>query len=144
MDLLIDTNVIINVLTDREDTYKSECEPILQLCNHNLVRGFIAFHCLPTIWYVLRNYHNRDETRTLIRFVCGIVTVVSASHSQVLEAVENRDFHDFEDCLQDICAQNAGAQYIVTCNNKDFRNAETRAVTPVEMLEILRQSEGQL
>ena len=44
---------------------------------------------------------------------------------------------DFEDCLQDECAQKAGAAYLVTCNKKDFVNAKTHAVTPLEMLEIV-------
>lgn len=31
---------------------------------------------------------------------------------------------DFEDCLQDKCAKDIGADYIITCNVKDFENSE--------------------
>ena len=114
----------------------------MELCALRKMNGFVAFHSLPVIWYVMRKTHSDIETRAWLRVVCRILTIVSATQEQVQHAIEEGNFRDFEDCLQDKCAQNAGAEYIVTCNIKDFRNAETRAVTPDELVKIYRQTEG--
>ena len=143
MVVLIDTNVIINDITGRDDTFGESSTQIMKLCGLRRLNGYIAFHSLSTIWYILRKRPESDR-RFLLGNVCNILTITSATQRQVRDAIANKDFHDFEDCLQDQCAKNAGAEYIVTCNIKDFRNAETRAVTPAEMLDIFRHSGGQL
>ena len=66
-----------------------------------------------------------------------MLTVAGATQEQVREAIKNSDFRDFEDCLQDECAICAGADYIVTCNIKDFRQAKTSAVTPDVFVKML-------
>ena len=51
-----------------------------------------------------------------------------------LSAVQNIDFRDFEDCLQDKCAQAVHANYIITRNVADFVHSSVKAVTPEEFL----------
>ena len=72
-----------------------------------------------------------------LKDICKLLTVAGASHAQVLEAIENVQFKDFEDCLQDRCAKGVKAQYIVTRNTKDFLGSEVPAVLPEEFLEEL-------
>ncbi len=47
---LIDTNVIINFITKRDDFYKDACVEIMKLCAENVFEGYVAFHSLSTIW----------------------------------------------------------------------------------------------
>ena len=89
---LIDTNVIINFITKRDDPYKDACFEVIKLCAENVLDGYIAFHSLSTIWYVIR----KQETE------------------------EN-------------------AEYIVTCNIKDFKNAKTSVVTPDVFVKIIME-----
>lgn len=71
--------------------------------------------------------------------VCEIFTVVSASQGEVIDAINNDEFEDFEDCLQDKCAKAAEADYIITCNVKDFVNGDVEAITPREFLQLLKK-----
>ncbi|MBR0252360.1 MAG: hypothetical protein IJQ57_03305, partial [Synergistaceae bacterium] len=64
--------------------------------------------------------------------------VIGATHDQVINAIDEIQFKDFEDCLQDKCAQNAGVDYIVTCNIKDFDNADTKALAPDEFITMIK------
>lgn len=43
-------------------------------------------------------------------------------------------FKDFEDCLQDECARMVNADYLVTCNLKDFKAAKTKVYNPDEIV----------
>ena len=80
-----------------------------------------------------------DQKRAWLKDVCCVLTVVGASHEQVMEAIGKESFRDFEDCLQDECAQSANADYLITCNKKDFSTAKTKVVTPDEFLQIMGQ-----
>lgn len=48
-----------------------------------------------------------------------------------------KEFRDFEDCLQDRCAQGIGAGYIITRNVADFNGSEIPAITPEDFLRVI-------
>lgn len=127
---LIDANVIINFITKRDDPYKEACFEVMKLCAENFFEGYIAFHSLSIIWYVIRKHETEEKARAWLYNICEILTVTNATQEQVKEAIDNSNFRDFEDCLQDECAVHANAEYIVTCNIKDFQNAKTTVVAP--------------
>lgn len=133
MVLLIDTNVLLNYLTNREDSNLKSSVQIIKMCAHGKFNGFIAFHTLSTIWYVLRGREDSVRRQNL-KDICEIFTVASTSQEEVLHAIDNKSFLDFEDCLQDKCAKAVGADYIITCNTNDFKNSEVLAITPADFI----------
>jgi len=56
---------------------------------------------------------------------------------EVLDAINRTAFLDFEDCLQSKCALEAEADFIITCNGKDFLNSEVKALSPNQFLNLL-------
>lgn len=73
-----------------------------------------------------------------LKDICSILTVAGASRVQVLEAIDNVQFKDFEDCLQDECARTVNADCLVTCNLKDFKAAKTRICSPEEFVNLFK------
>ena len=69
--------------------------------------------------------------------MCKILTTASAEHDEVVKAVHNCAFKDFEDNMQAICAESVGADYIVTVNTKDYEHSNVKAVTPEELIQIV-------
>ena len=65
-----------------------------------------------------------------------MVTVTGASHRRVVDAIERNDFEDFEDCLQDECAQEVQADYIITRNITDFVQSRVKAITPENFIKM--------
>ena len=49
------------------------------------------------------------------------------------------NFTDFEDCLQDRCAESINAQYIITNNVKDFNESVVTAITPRDFDKLINQ-----
>ena len=137
MKVLIDTNVALNYLSGRDDPYKEESEEIMRLCAEEQIEGYLAFHSLSTIWYVTRKLPD-DMRREWLKQLCQVLSIAGADNKAVLRAIENRNFKDFEDNLQDCCAQTVQADYIVTVNEKDYKNVSTvKALNPKEMLRII-------
>lgn len=140
MDVLLDANVILNFATGRNDPFAQDSERIMELAAAGRFNGYLAFHSLSIIWYVLRHGRTAEQTRQSLEMICDILTAVSIPHSLVERAIQNRAFPDFEDCLQDECASFVNADYLVTCNGKDFSAAKTKTVSPTEFLSILDKS----
>ncbi len=132
MVVLLDTNVILNFLTGREDPFLNASEKIMRLAATNKIKAFFAIHTLPTIWYVLRKTRSDDDTRKSIERICIYLNMATISRKEAVGAIKNKDFRDFEDCLQDECAMSVGADYLITCNKKDFKNAKSSILNPDE------------
>lgn len=135
MVLLIDANVIISYITNRNPGF-AEAYQIMDCCREGRAKGFIAFHTVSILWYVLRK-KPKFERRSILLSLCELFTVTGASHQDVVDAVTSDDFSDFEDCLQEKCAENVGADYIVTEKIRDFKTSKVPAATPADMLAIL-------
>mgnify|MGYP001161790500 FL=1 len=135
--LLIDTNIILNYITNREDPYLEQSVEIVRKCATGECTGYIAFHTLSTLWYVLRKRSDIVRRQNL-KDICEIFTVATASQTEIIDAIEKDSFEDFEDCLQDKCAKDVGADYIITCNVRDFENSEVLAITPDDFIKAYR------
>ncbi len=136
MDILIDTNVLINYLTNREDPFLEESIQIMKLCACDAIHGYYAFHSLSTIWYVLRKWPD-SRKRDALQGLCSILSSVAPDNHAIMDAIHDDSVADFEDCLQIKCAEAAGVDAIVTCNIGDFKNSSLMAVTPAELLKLL-------
>ena len=103
MVVLIDTNVIIDFLITREPFFQSSSK-IMEKCATGELKGHIAFHSVPNLWYILRKIPE-EKRRTWLMDICSFLKVVGVNHEEVLKAIQSTDFKDFEDCLQDRCAK---------------------------------------
>ena len=136
MRVLIDTNIALSYVSGREDPFSTEVDEIMRKCAEEEIEGAIAFHSLSTIWYATRKLPEKTR-RDWIKQICELLTICGADNDSILEAVENTDFKDFEDALQDCCASIFTADYTITANIKDFENvSKIQALTPKEFLQL--------
>lgn len=82
--------------------------------------------------------YTQEERRTFIKELCSIFRISDLNAKKILSAAENESFSDFEDCLQEECALEVMADYIVTRNPIDFVSSRVRIIKPRELLELLR------
>ena len=140
MVVLVDANVLLNYLLNRDNRYGAASEEVARKCAHGECLGYIAFHTLSIIWCLLRKLGD-DIRRQCLIDICAIFEIAVASKSEIIAEIEKRSFADFEDCLQDKCAKEIGADYIVTCNIDDFAGSEVPALTPAELIGLLADAQ---
>lgn len=82
-----------------------------------------------------------DEIRReTLKEICEILDVAYAGRELVMNAIDNKEFKDFEDNLQDCCAVNVGADYIITANIKDFiGHSKVSPIAPDEFIKLIDQ-----
>ncbi len=139
MVILIDTNVILDIFLKREP-YKTNSELILTKCADRQITGYLAAHSIPNLFYILRKEYSQQERRKIIRNLCCIFRISDLNLDKILSAVDNEDFSDFENCLQEECAVNVMADYIVTRNPGDFARSRVKIIEPEEFVALLQRS----
>ncbi len=133
MKIMCDTNVIIDVLLEREpfieDSYK-----VLKLCEEHKIDGFVSASSVTDIYYLVRKYtHNTDMAYKAVGKLLEIAKVCGVTNNDILIAFQKKA-KDFEDCLVATCAKSIHCDYIVTRNKRDFEGFDIPAFTPTEVL----------
>lgn len=139
MLVLFDTNIILDVLEKRLPFYDSS-KSVLESCVSGNVAGYIALHSISNIFYILRKHYSAADRRALLLNILDLLHVAGTDHESVRNALQREDFSDFEDCLQDECAKQIHADYIVTRNTNDFSTSDIPAIIPDDLLKILDSS----
>ena len=132
MKVLIDTNIMIDALTNR-DGRSGFSATVIDLCAKQVIDGYVALHSISNMYYILRKQYSDAERRTILKRYNEILKVAEV----VDTAINNTAISDYEDALQYACAETVGAEYIVTRNIKDYGKAEIRAISPEELLKLL-------
>ena len=134
MKLLLDTNIIIDVLTKREGYIASLS--LIKHCELGKAEGLVSASTVTDIVYILRKHLLPSEMRTALQTLFLIVDIASVLKGDIAAAFLS-EVRDFEDAVQSACALRIGAGYIVTRNPKDFENSPVPAISPEKMLDIL-------
>lgn len=136
MKIMCDTNVIIDVLLEREPFAEDSCQ-VLSLCEEHKIDGYVSASSVTDIYYLVRKYtHSTELAYQAVGKMLEIVKVCSVTNNDVLTAFQ-RKAKDFEDCLLAVCAESARCDYIVTRNKKDFEGFGIPLLTPAELLQRL-------
>lgn len=133
--ILIDTNVLLDYLLERDPFFK-EAKEVILLCVEGKVKGCIAAHSIPNMFFILRKDYSVKERREILYNLCTIFDIGGIDKTKLLAGLSNENFSDFEDCLQMECAKVYGADYIVTRNVSDYATSEVKAIMPKEYLEL--------
>ena len=138
MRVLIDTNVLLDVLMGRQP-YFDISDSILKLCSDKKIEGYIAAHSITNMYYILRKYMPEDVRRKALLDICRILKVEGIDSVKIISALQKEDFVDMEDCLQEECAVEVMADYIVTRNIEDYKKSRVKVIEPGEFIKLLRE-----
>lgn len=132
MTLLIDANIVLDVLQNRESFVK-ESAMIWKLCETEQAKGYISTLSFANIMYILRKELTSDKIEEVYHKLCLIFEFADFSSSILSKAVE-MNWKDFEDAVQSATAEQIHADYIITRNVRDFTRSKVVAFTPTELL----------
>ena len=131
MRLLIDTNVSLDVLQNREP-YVKDSSVIWKLCEAHQAEGFISALTFANLVYIMRKELNPRQTEYVLQKLSLIFTFTELSPSDLTSAARLQ-WNDFEDALQSMTAERIHGDYLVMRNMRDFLRSRVAAFTPSEL-----------
>ncbi len=132
MKTLFDTNVILDVLLDREP-FSHNASLLLSKVEQSEITGFICATTLTTIHYLASKALEAQAASHHIKALLSLF-VIAPVNRVVLENAVAAKFKDFEDAVLHEAACHAGAKYIVTRNVADFKNSRLPVFEPNEFI----------
>lgn len=135
MDLLIDTNIILDILQNREP-FVQYSQHIFNLIKEKKYTGILASHTITNLWYILRKTHTIEQRRTILLSLLELFEISALTKIKLKNALLRTDFSDFEDCLQDECGIEYCADYIITRNPSDYEKSTIRCISPQEFIQL--------
>ena len=132
MKLLIDANILLDVLQNREGFVKDSAM-IWKLCETEKAEGYVSVLTFANLVYIMRKEMTPIKIREVLNQLSLIFEVTELTAADLTRAAELQ-WSDFEDAVQSVTAQKVHADYIVTRNVRDFTKSRVIAFTPSELL----------
>ncbi len=132
MRLLIDGNIILDVLQNREP-HVVDSAKIWKLCETDQVEGYVSGLTFSNLVYIMRKELSPEKINEVFKSLGLIFRFTDLTVSDLAKAAEQQ-WDDFEDALQAATAERIHADNIITRNVKDFKQSKIVAFTPTEFL----------
>ena len=137
MKVFLDTNVVLDWLLDRQDTFAEEATKIIEAADNKILEVYISAGSVYTISYVLEKSGLKGEKlRKVLLRIFNILKIAETTNLPFINACQ-RNMSDIEDAYQyEIALYSNQMDYFVTANIKDFIGQDTTVlpvITPAQM-----------
>jgi predicted nucleic acid-binding protein len=140
MKVLLDTNVILDLLLDREP-FADDAAQLISMVERCDIEGFLGATTITTIHYLLTKELGAKKAIQHIRVLLSLFEIASV-HRVVIEGALDFKSIDFEDAVLDEAAFHAGVQYIVTRDVSGFKTSRLPVYSPNEFISMLASLKG--
>jgi len=138
LNLLIDTNVALDVVLEREPFFATSAK-VISLTEVG-INEFVSATTVTDIYYIAyRRIKNHETVMALLKKFLQTVKVANVTHREIQVALD-LGWKDFEDAVQYAVAALNGFDGIVTRNMQGFdADDEVKIFTPEELCEYIAE-----
>lgn len=134
--LFIDTNVMLDLLGEREPFYNSIAK-IATIADRGKVKLIVSALSYSTVFYLLSKFEDNEVVKEKLRKFKVISETIDLT-DRIIDKGLSSKFSDFEDPLQYHCALEMDCNLLITRNVKDFKKSAIPVMTPDEYLKSLK------
>jgi predicted nucleic acid-binding protein len=136
MTVLLDTNVIMDALQERQP-FDAEAKEILLRAQNGEFTCYFTANAVTDIFYLYHKARDLKSARQVMNFLLATYKIVSVTHEDCINAM-SIPIEDFEDALVSACAKKAGADYIISRDDKYLRDdSPVKVIEPKDFLKKL-------
>ena len=132
MKWMVDMNVVLDVLQQREPFYSASAKTLSRIVKGE-ASGCLPAHAMTTIHYIVRRHAGLKAADDATDWLLANLEVEPQTRGTFVRA-RGLSFKDFEDAALASAAEAAGCTQIVTRNVADFAGSPVPALTPEELL----------
>lgn len=135
MKLLLDTNIVLDLLMDRMPFADAAAE-LFSKVEDGSATGYLCGTTITTVYYLMAKAVGTPRAQEEIKKLLTLFEVAPVNRP-VLQSALTVGFVDFEDAVIHEAACHAGAEAIVTRNQKDFKKSKIPVYSAEDMVKIL-------
>lgn len=138
MKVFVDSDVIIDFLTGRAP-FGENAKLIFQLGREKKLILYTSPLILANVNYIIGVMESKKVAFTKIKMFSELVKICPMGQSTIDSAIRSK-FTDFEDALQNFCAEESNITVLVRRNIKDFKRSNISIMKPEELISSISQS----
>lgn len=131
--LLIDTNIIIDLLSKRKAFYDDAAQ-LFSKADQDKLKLTISSLTFANTNYILSKLRSAKDAREILRKFKVLVELLPLNDKITELALSDESFLDFEDGLQYYSALENDIDIIISRNKKDFKSSKLPVLTSKEFL----------
>jgi predicted nucleic acid-binding protein len=136
MNVLIDTNIALDVLLDRHP-FSEISMRVIVLSEKRRINAFISASAVTDIYYIIRKaLKSKDSAIELLKKFIKTINIAPVEGNHIYEALD-LNWNDFEDVIQYVVGKSKNVEYIVTRNQPDFQCLDVKIISPENFLKII-------
>lgn len=135
MKLLIDTNVVLDLMLERQP-FVEHATLLLTQVEQGIIEGYLCATTLTTLEYLLQKELGDKKSKPLLKALLQLFDITPVNRMVIEQALVN-SFDDFEDGVLHESAIHANLQGIVTRDKKGFQKAKLPVYSPAEIIQII-------
>ena len=139
MRVLLDTDVILDLLLDREP-FAAAAVALASRVERGEIEGCVGAGTITTVHYLARKALGERRAREAVADLLAVFDIVPFTRA-VLQGALALPFADFEDAVLHEAARQATADVLVTRNLDDYRHATLPVYSPADLVRALESAE---
>lgn len=136
MRVLVDTNVVLDVLLNRQP-FAQDAAEVFALIETSVIKGFLCATTVTTVDYLLSQTLTSVKARQALKKLLDLFEIAPVNRPVLEQALDSK-LSDFEDAVLEQSAILAAVDVITTRNIKDFRKSSLSVLDPAELLSTVR------
>ncbi len=141
MRALLDTDVILDILLDREP-FAEAASALWQANQHGDFEGYISAITPINVFYIARKLKGAEIARRAVTDLLAGLRVCTVDQ-MILQAAIALPLTDYEDAVQYASATANQVNVIVTRNVEDYKGTLIPVMLPLDFLNDLKKSNGE-
>jgi predicted nucleic acid-binding protein len=136
MNVLIDTNVALDVILRREP-FNQNAGEIIESSQHGIFTAFLSASAVTDIYYIAcRALKDENLVMSRLKALLKTVDIAAVTGVEIRRALDLA-WTDFEDCVQFAAGESLAVSYIITRDTKGFTASGIPVVSPQEFLDMI-------
>ena len=132
MKVLLDTNIVLDLLLDREP-FSELAQKIFLKIEKEEIQGFLCPTTLTTIYYLLNKHLTKAQCDQAILSLLELFEVTELNKYILNESLKNVGT-DFEDSVIYTSAKDSNIDILITRDQSGFKKSTTKVMLPHEFL----------
>lgn len=132
MKILLDTNVVLDLLLQREP-FANDAKGIFTLVELKELDAYLCATTITTIYYLISKKVKRAKADMIVEELMQLFHIADVNKDILLSSLKNNG-QDFEDSVIYTSAKYANIDVIITRDKKGFKNSAVLVQDPKEFL----------
>ncbi len=138
---LLDTNVVIDLLTDRRP-FSLVAAKLFDNSEKGKVKLYLTAVSYNNTYYIVRKLTSHKETIKILKELESLTETIDTTKEAIKNALES-EFKDFEDAIQYFTSKtNKKLDAIITRNISDYKLSKISVLTPEEAVGLVESSKN--